>query len=108
MFGISLDLSDLEKESEKQNIDFENGIKRLCMENPDLESQITTYIEQIRVQFEEIIFKEPVQIPDVFLKELDNPQWLFRVYREKFITQRLNIWITRVFQTHNILETAGK
>ena len=74
MFGIDLDLSDLEKESEKQNTEFENGLKKLCMENPNLESQITTYIEQIREQFEEINFKEPVKIPDVFLKELDNPQ----------------------------------
>ena len=74
MFGINLDLSDLEKESEKQNIDFENALKRLCIENPDLESQITTYMEQIREKFEEVKFKEPAIIPDVFLKELDNHQ----------------------------------
>jgi proteasome assembly chaperone (PAC2) family protein len=74
MFGIDLDLSDLEKESEKQTIDFENGLKRLYMENPNLESEITTYMGQIKEKFEEIKFKEPAKIPDVFLKELDNPQ----------------------------------
>ncbi len=73
MFGINLDLTDLEKESKQQISDFENALKRLCMENPDLEPQITTYVEQIREGFEEVRFKEPAKIPDVFLKELDNP-----------------------------------
>ncbi len=74
MFGISLDLSDLEKESEQQNSDFSNSIKKLCLENPDLEPQITTYMEQIRERFNEVRFEEPARIPDIFLKELDNPQ----------------------------------
>ena len=72
MFGINLDLSDLEKESKRQIADFEKAIKRLCMDNPELEPQITTYMEQIREGFEELRFKEPTIIPDVFLKEFDN------------------------------------
>jgi predicted ATP-grasp superfamily ATP-dependent carboligase len=74
MFGINLNLADLEKESEQQNSDFENALKRLCLEKPELEPQITTYMEQIRERFSEVRFEEPAQIPEVFLKELDNPQ----------------------------------
>ena len=73
MFGINLDLSDLEKESKQQISDFENALKRLCMDNPELEPQITTYMEQIGEGFEELRFEEPTKIPDVFLKEFNNP-----------------------------------
>ena len=73
MFGINLDLSDLEKESKQQISDFENALKRLYMDNPELESQITTYIEQIEGNFVELSFEEPTRIPDVFLKELNDP-----------------------------------
>ncbi len=73
MLGITLDLSDLEKESKQQLSDFENALKKLCVENSDLEPQITTYMEQIRESFEEIRFEEPIKIPDVFLKEFNNP-----------------------------------
>ena len=72
MFGINLDLSDLEKESEQQISDFENTLKRLYMGNPGLESQITTYMEQIEDGFKELSFEEPTNIPDVFLKEFEN------------------------------------
>lgn len=72
MFGINLDLSDLEKESKQQISDFENGLKRLCMDNPGLEPQITTYMEQIEEGFKELSFGEPTNIPDVFLKEFKN------------------------------------
>jgi predicted ATP-grasp superfamily ATP-dependent carboligase len=74
MFVINLDLSDLEKESEQQSSDFKNSITKLCMENPDLEPQITTYMEQIRERFNEVKYEEPARIPDVFLREIDNPQ----------------------------------
>ena len=74
MFEINLDLSDLEKESIQQNDEFKNALKKLCIDNPELEPQITTYMEQIEKQFEELRFEEPTRIPDVFLKELDNPQ----------------------------------
>ena len=70
MFEIDLDLSDLEKESKRQISDFENALKRLYMSNPEVESQITTYMEQIRERFVEFRFEEPTKIPDVFLKEL--------------------------------------
>ncbi|MFC2045200.1 PAC2 family protein [Chloroflexota bacterium] len=73
MFGIDLDLSDLEKESKQQNSEFESALKRFCIDNPDLEPQITTYMEQIGEGFEELSFKEPTKIPDVFLKEFNNP-----------------------------------
>jgi len=69
MFGIDLDLSDLEKESKQQITDFENALKRLYMSNPELESHITTYMEQIEEGFKELSFEEPTNIPDVFLKE---------------------------------------
>jgi len=73
MFGIDLDLSDLEKESKQQISDFENTLKKVYVGNPELGPQITTYIEQIRERFNELRFEEPTRIPDVFLKELDNP-----------------------------------
>jgi len=73
MFGINLDLSDLEEESKQQLSDFENTLKRLCMDKPELGSQITTYMEQVGERFEELRFEEPIKIPDVFLKEFDNP-----------------------------------
>ncbi|MFC1943566.1 PAC2 family protein [Chloroflexota bacterium] len=69
MFGINLDLSDLEKESKQQISDFENALKRLYMSNPELESQIKTYMEQIEEEFKELRFEEPANIPDVFLEE---------------------------------------
>ncbi len=72
MFGINLDLSDLEKESKKQISDFENALKRLYMGNPELESQIATYMDQIGEGFVELRFEEPTKIPDVFLKEFDD------------------------------------
>lgn len=74
MFGIKLELFDLEKESEQQSSDFRNSITKLCMENPDLEPQITTYMDQIRERFNEVKYEEPARIPDVFLRELDSPQ----------------------------------
>ena len=43
------------------------------MDNPELEPQITTYMEQIREGFEELRFREPTTIPDVFLNEFNNP-----------------------------------
>jgi len=72
MFGINLDLSDLEKESKQQISDFENALKRLYMSNPGLEPQISTYMEQIGEEFVELRFEEPIKIPDVFLKEFNN------------------------------------
>ena len=69
MFGINLDLSDLEKESKQQISEFKNALQRLYMDNPEIESQITTYIAKINEGFEELKFEEPVNIPDVFLKE---------------------------------------
>jgi len=73
MFGINLDLSDLEKESKQQVSDFENALKELYISNPEVESQITTYMEQIEEGFVELRFKEPIKIPDVFLKEFNDP-----------------------------------
>ncbi len=72
MFGINLDLSDLEKESKEQISDFENALKQLYISDPGLEPQITTYIEQIEEGFKELSFEEPANIPDVFLKEFKN------------------------------------
>ena len=69
MFGINLDLSDLEKESKQQISDFENALKKLYIGNPELESQIATYMDQIGEGFVELRFEEPTKIPDVFLKE---------------------------------------
>ncbi len=69
MFGITLDLSDLEKGSKQQLSDFENELKRLYIGNPETEPQITKYMDQIEEEFEELRFEEPTQIPDVFLKE---------------------------------------
>ena len=73
MFGINLDLSDLEKESKQQVSDFKKELKRLYIGHPELESQITAYMEQIEKGFEELRFEEPVKIPDVFLKEFNDP-----------------------------------
>ncbi|MFC2022166.1 PAC2 family protein [Chloroflexota bacterium] len=73
MFGINLDLSGLEKESKQQISDFEKALKRLFIEDPSFEPQITTYMEQIVERFEELKFEEPTIIPEVFLKEFDNP-----------------------------------
>ncbi len=72
MFGINLDLSDLEKESKQQISDFENALKRLYIDKPELEPQITTYMERIKEEFKELNFEEPTNIPDVFLKEFKN------------------------------------
>jgi predicted ATP-grasp superfamily ATP-dependent carboligase len=72
MLGINLDLSDLEKEIKLQNSDFQNAIKKLCMDNPELEPQITKYMEQVEKEFTELRFDEPTKIPDIFLKEFDN------------------------------------
>jgi len=60
-------------ESKQQISDFENALKSLCIESPELEPQITTYMQQIREQFAELRFEEPTRIPDVFLKEFGNP-----------------------------------
>ncbi len=72
MFGINLDLSDLEKESKQQISDFENALKKLYIGNPELESQITTYMDQIEEGFVALRFEEPTKIPDVFRKEFDD------------------------------------
>ena len=72
MFGINLDLSDLEKESKQQVSEFENSLKSLRIENAELEPQLTTYLMQIGDGFEELSFEEPAIIPDVFLREFDN------------------------------------
>jgi predicted ATP-grasp superfamily ATP-dependent carboligase len=71
MFGIKLDLSDLEKESRQQLTDFENTLKVLFQNNPALKPQVTTYMKQIAERFEELKFEEPIKIPDVFLKEFN-------------------------------------
>jgi predicted ATP-grasp superfamily ATP-dependent carboligase len=73
MLGIDLDLSDLERESKQQNAEFQDTVKRLCIDNPELEPQITKYLEQIEKEFNEVRFNEPTKIPDIFLKEFDNP-----------------------------------
>ena len=73
MFKINLDLSDLERESKQQVSDFENALKKLCVDNPELEPQITAYMDQVAKEFEELRFNEPTKIPDIFLKEFDNP-----------------------------------
>ena len=72
MFGINLDLSSLEKDSKQQVSDFEKTIKKLRMDNPELAPQITIYMEQVEKGFEELTFKEPTAIPEVFLKEFDD------------------------------------
>ena len=73
MLGINLDLSDLERESKQQNSEFQDTVKRLCIDNPELEPQITKYLEQVEKEFNEVRFNEPTKIPDIFLKEFDNP-----------------------------------
>ena len=72
MFGIDLDLSDLDKESKQQNSDFKKELRRLYISNSELEPQITTYMEQIEESFKELRFVEPTKIPDVFLKEFND------------------------------------
>ena len=71
MFGINLDLSDLEKESKQQISDIENALIKFSMDHPELKPQITTYMERIRERYKELKFEEPIIIPDVFLKEFD-------------------------------------
>ena len=66
------DLSDLEKESKQQISDLDSTLKRLYTSNPELESEISTYMEQIVEGFTELRFEEPTKIPDVFLKEFEN------------------------------------
>jgi hypothetical protein len=66
MLGINLDLSDLEKESKQQISDFENVLKRLLIDNSQEGLKIATYMQQIKKNFQELIFKEPTKIPDVF------------------------------------------
>ena len=72
MFGIDLDLSNLEKESKQQITDFKEAIKKLCIDNPELESSITSYMEQIEKGFEEVRFNEPTRIPEACLKEFND------------------------------------
>jgi proteasome assembly chaperone (PAC2) family protein len=69
MFNIELDLSDLEKESAQQLSEFENALKRLYIDDPDLEPKITSYLQEIEDRFVETRFEEPTRIPDVFLNE---------------------------------------
>ena len=47
-------------------------IKKLYTGNPEIEPQITKYMEQIEEGFVELRFEEPTNIPDVFLKEFEN------------------------------------
>ncbi len=72
MFGINLDLSDLEKESKQQISDIRNTVNELSMEHPELKLQITAYMKRIREGYKEPEFEEPIIIPDVFLKGFDN------------------------------------
>jgi len=69
MFGITIDLSDLERGYKQQNLYIESALKKLYITNPEMVSQIENYMEQIRESFEELRFEEPTKIPDVFLKE---------------------------------------
>ncbi|MFC1899940.1 PAC2 family protein [Chloroflexota bacterium] len=69
MFGLELDFSDIEKEIKQQIADYDNALKKLFVGNPEIEPQITKYMDQIEEEFEELRFEEPTQIPDVFLKE---------------------------------------
>jgi hypothetical protein len=71
MFGINLDLSDLEKESKQQISDIRNTVNKLSMEHPELKPQITAYMKRIREGYKVPKFEEPIIIPDVFLKEFD-------------------------------------
>jgi len=64
----------LAAESKQQSSGFKNALKNLYLNNPELEPQITTYLERIEEGFEELPFNEPTIIPDVFLKEFDNPR----------------------------------
>ena len=72
MFGINLDLSDLERESKQQISDIRNTVNELSMEHPELKPQITAYMKRIREGYKEPRFEEPIIIPDVFLKGFDN------------------------------------
>ena len=78
MFGVEIDLSDLEKESNQQIRDFENALKKLCIDSPEQEQQITAYMDHVRDSFKEVRFVEPTKIPDVFLKGFDTPRYLSR------------------------------
>ena len=69
MFGINLDLSDLGKRSKQQLSDFKKELKKFYVDHPEVESQISAYMEQIEKGFEELNFQEPTKVPDVFLKE---------------------------------------
>ena len=40
------------------------------MDNPQLESKVAAYMEQIRERFEELRFEEPTKIPDVFFERI--------------------------------------
>ena len=71
MCRVNLDLSVLEKESQQQISDIQKAINKLCLDNPEIETQITAYMEQVEKGFEEVKFIEPTKIPDVFLKEFD-------------------------------------
>lgn len=72
MFGINLDLSDLERECKEQLSEFNNVLRILISDDPDNGPKIIKYMEQIQKEFEERRFEEPTQIPDVFLKEFDD------------------------------------
>ena len=72
MFGINLDLSDLEKRSKQQASDFKKELQKFYVDHPEAESQIRAYMEQIDKEFEELNFEEPTKVPDVFLKEFED------------------------------------
>jgi proteasome assembly chaperone (PAC2) family protein len=73
MFGINLDLSGLEKDCKQQLSDIDKAINKLCLDNPEIEPQITAYLEQVAKGFEEVKFIEPIKIPEAFLKGFDEP-----------------------------------
>lgn len=68
MFGINLDLSDLEKESDKLISDWDSQFRNLTLENSDM----SKYVEAIRDNFEEIIFQEPVQVDARLVKQVED------------------------------------
>ena len=68
MFGINLDLSDLEKESDKLISDWESQFRKLAIEN----SNISNYVEAIRNNFKEIIFEEPVIVDAKLIKQVED------------------------------------
>lgn len=69
MFGLNLDLSDLETESDKQTSEWEYQLKRLYEANPHIANNIAKYMEEIREKFEEKPFEEPVEVPDSIARE---------------------------------------